>query len=165
MVFCDPFKWLLVTSNDRGWKGHGLNHLESISYFQTSICFIVLLHSWFSGGGHTSRYNSLLGLDNPKTRTLPIRIIFIIHSENHSFRPKMKFSPPKKRHTTRSETLNTTQAPLPQNIFFCSKIRLHLTAIFTLEGTCDVLHLEGTENKAFLKWWGNLPNKTMGTTH
>ena len=22
-----PFKWLLVTSNDRGWKGHELNHL------------------------------------------------------------------------------------------------------------------------------------------
>ena len=23
----DPFKWFFVTSNDRGWKGHDLNHL------------------------------------------------------------------------------------------------------------------------------------------
>ena len=28
----DPFKWLLVTSNDRGWTGHGLNHLDFVVF-------------------------------------------------------------------------------------------------------------------------------------
>ena len=30
----EPFKWLLVTSNDRGWKGPGLNHLVGIVLLQ-----------------------------------------------------------------------------------------------------------------------------------
>ena len=29
----DPYRWLLVTSNDRGWKGHGLNHLAGFSSY------------------------------------------------------------------------------------------------------------------------------------
>ena len=29
----DPFKGLFVTSNDRGWKGHGLNHQEEFVSF------------------------------------------------------------------------------------------------------------------------------------
>ena len=39
----DPFKGLLVTSNDRGWKGHELNHLELGGFlkwwYQTTIGF------------------------------------------------------------------------------------------------------------------------------
>ena len=91
---------------------------------------------------------------------------------NHSFRPKRNFSPPKKNATQRFRaSLNTTLAALLRNIFFLSKIRLHLAAIFTLEGTCDVLHLgrdekmtdDGPEGpKAFRKNGGEVSPTTMG---
>ena len=35
------FKWWIVTSNDRGWKGHGLNHL--VGFFQLYMSRAAIL--------------------------------------------------------------------------------------------------------------------------